>query len=233
MTSWGTVYGMGYIIENAETAIATITNRWAYSTAQSIGTVANFVVESGVNPTINQYGGGPGRGIAQWSAGARWDQCVAWCAANGYPSARTLPAQLAFFEDELRTSEHTAGGFLLRSTTPSDAAAAVQTYYERPANGDTTLRRRIGSALFAMYGGHVPLASDRGGVGYHAHHVLKLNDAGPDVMWLQARLAIPVQDSLYGPSTERYVKTFQQRYKLTIDGVAGPITLGRLGWTVD
>ncbi|HSO33774.1 MAG TPA: phage tail tip lysozyme, partial [Labilithrix sp.] len=39
---------------------------------QSAGIVGNLDVESGLDPTIVQKGG-PGRGIAQWSAGARWD----------------------------------------------------------------------------------------------------------------------------------------------------------------
>src|SRR5580658_5394526 len=40
---------------------------------QAAGIVGNLDQESGMDPTIWQYGGGPGRGIAQWSAGGRWD----------------------------------------------------------------------------------------------------------------------------------------------------------------
>ena len=40
---------------------------------QSAGIVGNLLQESSMNPTIKQYGGGPGRGIAQWSGGGRWD----------------------------------------------------------------------------------------------------------------------------------------------------------------
>src|SRR5215510_6834875 len=40
---------------------------------QSAAVVGNLDQESGVNPTISQAGGGPGRGIAQWSTGGRWD----------------------------------------------------------------------------------------------------------------------------------------------------------------
>ena len=39
---------------------------------QSAGIIGNLDQESGMDPTIWQYGGGPGRGIAQWSAGGRW-----------------------------------------------------------------------------------------------------------------------------------------------------------------
>lgn len=40
--------------------------------AQAAGIVGNLIQESGVNPKSVQKGG-PGRGIAQWSAGGRWD----------------------------------------------------------------------------------------------------------------------------------------------------------------
>src|SRR5260221_623330 len=42
------------------------------SSEQSAGIIGNLDVESGVDPASVQKGG-PGRGIAQWSAGARWD----------------------------------------------------------------------------------------------------------------------------------------------------------------
>src|SRR5262245_59249479 len=40
---------------------------------QAAGIVGNLDQESGVDPNSVQYGGGPGRGIAQWSVGGRWD----------------------------------------------------------------------------------------------------------------------------------------------------------------
>src|SRR5678816_3004847 len=40
---------------------------------QAAGVVGNLIQESNVIPTAVQYGGGPGRGIAQWSVGGRWD----------------------------------------------------------------------------------------------------------------------------------------------------------------
>src|SRR6478609_5553836 len=39
---------------------------------QAAGIVGNLDQESGVNPASVQAGG-PGRGIAQWSVGGRWD----------------------------------------------------------------------------------------------------------------------------------------------------------------
>ena len=228
----GVVIGMGYDIGNTEEAIATLVNEYGHTVVQAVGCVANFVVESRVIPTVYQWGGGPGRGIAQWGVGGRWDSLVAWCATHGYPSPWTLQAQLAFMQDELQSTEENAGALLGDATTAADAAAVMQTYYERPANGDTTLRRAIADSLFTTYGGHVQLSNRRGGVGYHCPATLQWGVQGDYVTWLQCRLAVPVQDGKFGGQTRQYVETFQERYRLQVDGIAGPLTLGRLGWVV-
>src|SRR5438552_11911679 len=57
---------------------------------QAAGIVGNLDQESGVNPSSVQSGG-PGRGIAQWSVGGRWDtstndNLVAYAASHGQSS---------------------------------------------------------------------------------------------------------------------------------------------------
>src|SRR5215471_678256 len=65
---------------------------------QAAGIVGNLDQESGVNPNSVQYGGGPGRGIAQWSVGGRWDTSahdnVQWYAGTKSESATSLNLQL-------------------------------------------------------------------------------------------------------------------------------------------
>lgn len=39
----------------------------------AIGVVANLKAESNLDPSIKQIGGGPGRGLAQWEKGGRYD----------------------------------------------------------------------------------------------------------------------------------------------------------------
>ncbi len=39
----------------------------------AIGIVANLKAESNLDPTVKQGGGGPGRGLAQWEKGGRYD----------------------------------------------------------------------------------------------------------------------------------------------------------------
>ncbi len=64
----------------------------------SAGIVGNFVVESGLNPKSNQGGGGPGRGIAQWSVTERWAVLLRAIPAD---KQLTLEGQLQFVWMEL------------------------------------------------------------------------------------------------------------------------------------
>src|SRR6478609_2670597 len=72
---------------------------------QAAGIVGNLDQESGVNPSSVQAGG-PGRGIAQWSVGGRWDSTaggnnvLAYAASQG-KSATSLSLQLDFIWLEL------------------------------------------------------------------------------------------------------------------------------------
>src|SRR5208282_4381109 len=74
---------------------------------QAAAIVGNLEQESDVDPTIAQYGGGPGRGIAQWSAGGRWDtetdDNVVWYAGKMGESEWSLNLQLEFAWYELTT----------------------------------------------------------------------------------------------------------------------------------
>ena len=74
---------------------------------QSAGILGNLRQESGVNPKSNQSGG-PGRGIAQWSEGGRWEALKKWVAdASHFPDNKprdpeSLDGQLAFLWHEMK-----------------------------------------------------------------------------------------------------------------------------------
>jgi hypothetical protein len=100
---------------------------------QAAGIVGNLMQESGVSPTIYQYGGGPGRGIAQWSAGGRWDTThddnVASFASEHGESRWALGTQLDFIWFELTEKGYGFGS--LKAATSIDAAVtAFQDDYE-------------------------------------------------------------------------------------------------------
>jgi murein DD-endopeptidase MepM/ murein hydrolase activator NlpD len=57
--------------------------------------------------------------------------------------------------------------------------------------------------------------------------VLKVGSKGASVIYLQTALAIEA-DGVFGPDTDKAVKAFQTKNKLTADGVVGPATWGKL-----
>jgi tail lysozyme len=112
---------------NEHTAFNYFVNR-GLTKRQSAGIVGNLIQESSVNPKAKQFGGGPGRGIAQWSVGGRWDTShhdnVTWYANQHSESRWALHTQLAFIWYEL----HTVGGYglpALRDTTTIKGATLV------------------------------------------------------------------------------------------------------------
>ena len=118
---------------------------------QAAGIVGNLMQESSVIPTAVQYGGGPGRGIAQWSVGGRWNSSyhdnVAWYAAAHGLSRWSMTAQLDFIWYELT---HFGYGFsqLKSATTVTAAVRAFQDRYEICGQCDSS--NRIADAEYVL-----------------------------------------------------------------------------------
>jgi hypothetical protein len=101
---------------------------------QAAGVVGNLDQESGIDPTISQFGGGPGRGIAQWSAGERWDgadgdNVVQYAQQHGQ-SEYSLDLQLDFIWYELTNFGDYGYEDLKNSTTLEQATQAFEDKYE-------------------------------------------------------------------------------------------------------
>jgi peptidoglycan hydrolase-like protein with peptidoglycan-binding domain len=127
------------------------------SKIQSAAIVGNFDQESGpsMDPTAVQQGG-PGRGIAQWSVGGRWDTYsqdnMVWYAGQHSASAWALSPQLGFTWYELGTFS-TYGLASLRSTTDVyDAVVAFQNKFEGCGVCMTDNRVRYADQALAYYG---------------------------------------------------------------------------------
>src|SRR5579863_10246567 len=94
---------------------------------QAAGIVGNLDQESGVDPTAVQSGG-PGRGIAQWSVGGRWDtdanDNAVWYAAQQGQSVDSLQLQLDFIWYELTTFPNYGLASLIASTDVTSATIA-------------------------------------------------------------------------------------------------------------
>jgi len=110
---------------------------------QSAGIVGNLDQESGVNPSSVQAGG-PGRGIAQWSVGGRWDtdsnDNAVWYAGKEGASVTSLDLQLDFIWYELTTFSGYGLASLKASTNVTDATVAFETDFEGCGECDQSTR---------------------------------------------------------------------------------------------
>ncbi len=149
---------------------------------QAAGIVGNLMQESNVIPTAVQYGGGPGRGIAQWSVGGRWDSShsdnVAWYASQHGSSRWALGTQLDFIWYEL---EHFSGyglGALRASGNVSSATVVFQDKYEICGQCVQSTRIHDAEAVLSAYGG------SSGGAGCYSN---TLGKEMPDNACVQSR----------------------------------------------
>jgi len=118
---------------NEHTAYTYFVNK-GLTPVQAAGIVGNLMQESSVSPTAVEYGGGPGRGIAQWSVGGRWDTSkgdnVTSYAAQHGTSRTSLTTQLNFIWFELENDPGYGLSSLRNATTLSSAVYAFQSKYE-------------------------------------------------------------------------------------------------------
>ena len=122
---------------------------------QAAGIVGNLDQESGVDPGAVQYGG-PGRGIAQWSVGDRWDTArgdnlQAFASSRG-ESSGSLNAQLEFIWYELTTFSGFGLASLRGPTTVRDASIAFQNLYEICGQCDEGTRITYAQSVLRAYG---------------------------------------------------------------------------------
>ncbi|HEY1695290.1 MAG TPA: phage tail tip lysozyme [Polyangiaceae bacterium] len=122
---------------------------------QAAGIVGNLDQESGVNPGSVQAGG-PGRGIAQWSVGGRWDtdsndNCVAYASKEGL-SDTSLTLQLDFIWYELTTFSGYGLASLKASTNVTDATVAFETDFEGCGTCDQSTRISYAESVLSAYG---------------------------------------------------------------------------------
>lgn len=92
----------GTALQNEKAAFAYFVGQ-GYTKEAAAGIIGNFYVESGMDPGRAQYGGGPGRGLAQWGYGmdgSRYNSLMAWAAQNNI-SPTDLGTQLAWTVKEM------------------------------------------------------------------------------------------------------------------------------------
>jgi hypothetical protein len=126
---------------------------------QAAAIVGNFDHEGMMNPAQKQIGGGPGRGIGQWSVGDRWDTThgdnVADFAKKEGLSPTSLQAQLDFTWYELTHFKSYGLAKLKSAKTVDEATRAFQDKFERPSKKYAGTADRIAhaKAALAAFGG--------------------------------------------------------------------------------
>jgi len=152
--------------DNLEKAFRYFTSK-GFSPEQSAAIVGNLQQESGVNPTRNQDGGGPGRGIAQWSVSERWVGLLAFAKAQGR-SEFDLGLQLDYIWEELQTTEKSAYEKFMQETTLVAMTTTFDKLYERSGNPKLPNRISFARQVLALYGSSVSttpaVANTPGGV---------------------------------------------------------------------
>lgn len=86
---------------NAEKVFRYLVDQEGFTPEAAAGVIGNLMQESGVNPQSRQLGGGPGRGIMQWSEGERWASLTAW-AKNSGKDPWTLETQVQWMVKEMK-----------------------------------------------------------------------------------------------------------------------------------
>ncbi|WP_207892923.1 phage tail tip lysozyme, partial [Micromonospora sp. MW-13] len=123
---------------------------------QAAGVLGNLAQESNINPQA-QEPGGPGRGIAQWSTGGRWDTTPSanamWYAASTGQSVWSLQAQLGFIWWELTNIPAYGLAELRSATTIADATVAFQNRYERCGTCHQATRISYATGYYNQYAG--------------------------------------------------------------------------------
>ena len=125
-----------------------------YSKEQSAGVCGNFIVESGMDPTIvSKVPGEASFGIAQWNPAAGRLQRLEAYAADRNLDYRTLETQLQFFHYEFKTEGSYYGYNKFKAmNSVVDTTTHICNKYEKP--GTPHLSRRIAAAkrVLEIYG---------------------------------------------------------------------------------
>ncbi len=151
---------------NAHAAYTFFVNK-GLTRVQSAAIVGNLIQESSVSPTIHEGGGGPGRGIAQWSSGGRWNVSshdnVVWFAGTHGGSATSLGVQLDFIWYELQTFSGYGLSRLRASSTISSATVAFQNDYEVCGACNQSARIHSAQQVLNAFGSGAASSSSGGG----------------------------------------------------------------------
>lgn len=140
-----------------------------FTKASAAGILGNLEQEAGadMDPEIQQPGG-PGRGIAQWSEGQRWETCVSWCKSKGL-DPESIEGQAGYLLNELAGGDWGDIQRYKKFNDPVEAAVYFHDTFEKSADSDSAVRSVRGGNAKKWYKKFKDLdntpASDGGGTG--------------------------------------------------------------------
>lgn len=116
------------------------------------GVIGNLMQESSPNidPTFKQYGGGPGRGIMQWTVSERWASLLSWATGAGR-DPNDLYTQLDWMIMEMKSYKHKGNSVFSYFLTINDVKEAVylfETTMEKAGKPLMEKRYRYAQSVF-------------------------------------------------------------------------------------
>ena len=125
-----------------------------YSEAATAGIMGNLEVESGLDPTIKQHGGGPGRGLAQWTVnGSRWNGLLEVANEKG-TTWDDLETQLIWIDEEINSGSWISDVSAFKKSTSVETATEIFcNEYERPGVPHMDTRKNYANNYYKKFKG--------------------------------------------------------------------------------
>lgn len=133
---------------NAEKAYRYLEGK-QFTDQAAAGVIGNLMQESGVNPRSRQNGGGPGRGIMQWSVNQRWKSLTNWANKN-HRDPWALGTQLDWMYKEM--SSYGVLGKLSHMQDVRQATSYFERTMEKAGKPNMAARYRYAEGALKSYG---------------------------------------------------------------------------------
>jgi hypothetical protein len=156
----GTNPDISNISDNAQATWTFFTGK-GYSPHATAGIMGNLQQESGLDPTIKQHGGGPGRGIAQWTVNEERFKGLQAHAQSKGKDWTDLQSQLEWVDIELNgrdaaTKSHLNKRFggiegFKKATDTRWAVEAFEKSYERAGKPNYTNRYKFAEEFYSKF----------------------------------------------------------------------------------
>lgn len=191
-------------------------------------------IDAGTRSFIDQAG----YGYCQWTAGDRKKNLYDYLKGHG-KSIDDSKGQFQFMGREMRQSFSFVWKRLTTSDDPYDCGYVMCKFYEIPANTEAQSQHRgnLAQQIYRRCSGTAPAQSDKDTTKetMWPPRMLCKGMNGADVTVLQALLVahgygMTAVNGVFGDSTDKAVRKYQQENGLAVDGVAGNDTFHSLNY---